>query len=105
MKEIDLKIVISQNKYGYYGVDVNLGNKRITGLSSSLSKFEITYLVNRQEHLALDVINKEYKGAFYDVVVIRDTLGYDNEYITLNLAYDIKAVLIALILQNKGDVL
>lgn len=105
MNENDLKIVISQNKYGYYLVDVYLCNKRIAGLTNSLSKFEIVYLVNRQEHLVLDVVNKEYKGAFYDVVVIRDTLGYANEYITLNLAYDIKAVLIALILQNKGDVL
>lgn len=105
MKDIELKIVISQNKYGYLGAYIYYDNNRLVSLTDKLSTFEITYLNNRQEHITLDIARREYKGEPYDALVIRDTLGYEDEFITLRLDNDTKKLIMLILEQTKGDVL
>lgn len=96
MFENEIKIVITQNKYGYLNVDLCVGSKKIF-LTKSLSKFEIVWLANRRERLLVDVVGKEFKGQLYDIVVVRDIEGYDDEYVTLKLDSFAKQYIISII--------
>lgn len=97
MFEKEIKIKISQNKYGYLGADLYI-NKRRVALTNKLTKFELVWLNNRQSSLKLDVVEKEYKGQYYQVLVIRDINGYDDEYVTLRLDYEMKELIVGLVL-------
>lgn len=80
MKEI--KVVISENKYGYKSVDLKVGNQTYF-LTRSLNRFEINYLANRSNRLVLDVKEEKYKDVVYDNLVIYEENGYENEYIVI----------------------
>ena len=100
MLENKIKIVISQNKYGYLVADLFINDKRV-GLTNKLTKFELVWLNNRRSNLKLDVVEKEYKGQYYHVLVIRDSNGYDDEYVILRLDYEIKELIVGLVLLNS----
>ena len=97
----DIKIVISENNYGYKSVDLKVGNQTYF-LTRSLNRFEINYLANRSNYLVVDVKEEKYKDIVYDNLVIYEEDGYDNEYVVIKgLEPNVKTYIINQILSNR----
>ena len=96
-----IKIVISENKYGYKSVDLKVGTQTYF-LTRSLNRFEINYLANRYNRLAVGVREEKYKDIVYDNLVIYEENGYDNEYVVIKgLDLNVKTYIINQILSDR----
>lgn len=97
----EIKVVVSENKYGYKSIDLKVGNQTYL-LTRSLNRFEINYLANRSNRLVVDVKEEKYKDITYDNLVIFEENGYDNEYIVIKgLDPNVKHYLITEILSDR----
>lgn len=92
----DLELRCETNKYGYDTLALYLNNSRLCALDS-LSNFEKNYILNRFNNVYIDIDKRVFKGEEYEVIVIRENDGYENESIVLKFAYDTKVMLLAIL--------
>lgn len=92
----DLQIKCETNKYGYDNLALYLNDSRLCVLNS-LSRFETKYILNRLNNVYIAKEKRVYKDSEYDVIVIREIDGYENESIVLSFSYDTKIMLMAIL--------
>ena len=92
----DLELRCETNKYGYDILALYLNNSRLCALDS-LSNFEKNYILNRFNNVYIDIEKRVYKGEQYEVIVVREKDGYENESIVLKFTYDTKVMLMAIL--------
>ena len=96
----DLNLQIETNKYGYDTLALYLNQSRLCALDS-LTNFEKNYIINRINNVYITKETRCYKGEYYDVIVVRENDGFDNESIVLKFSYDTKTTLLAILSANK----
>lgn len=92
----DLELRCETNKYGYDTLHLYLNNSRLCRLDS-LSNFETKFILNRLNRVYIDIEKRTYKDVQYEVIVVREKDGYDNESIVLSFSYETKLMLMAIL--------
>lgn len=95
----ELELHCETNKYGYNTLALYLNESRLCSLNT-LSNFEKNYIINRLNNICIDKETRTYKDESYEVIVIKEHDGYENESIVLKLSYESKTMLLAILNAN-----